>query len=425
MSQQAYYAADDGIMCASMIDDQYVEASTGLGIFPYNPLIDSATSIQSTLSDVNTERQSSGLSPITLLDIRCAASAVFDSATAQFAVTPFSRVSNSGQVDTGYSSSFSMKMDLGDGSFRCTKVTVNKTPGYRQIISQGYAVCNDKSSHPIERAIVNTTEAGDVIAAGNNNPLPGTAHAVLTSGASWTVPEGVTSIKIWAIGGGGGGAGASASDGNAGDGGGAGGVAYKTFTVTGGQVISYSLGAGGAGSPNEAAGNPGAQTSVTVGVSSVTAYGGLGGNGVGGGGSGGSGAGGDGLVIGGAGIGAIGNVGGGAGGAIGGVSGGATDTAGGVGGQSADVSGLFAALAAVGGYPTTSPGAAGGTSSSNPDNIDGGNATGFGSGGGGAGYFGGKGGDGLFGGGGGGAAGYSQVEAGGKGGNGVIVISSQ
>ncbi len=68
------------------------------------------------------------------------------------------------------------------------------------------------------------------------------SNVVKTSGTSWTVPAGVTSIKVWAIGAGGGGAGVSTSDSSAGGGGGAGGVVYQTFSVTPGDTVSYSLG---------------------------------------------------------------------------------------------------------------------------------------------------------------------------------------
>jgi len=50
-------------------------------------------------------------------------------------------------------------MNLGDNTERCAKVTVNKTPNYRQIISQGYASCpGTRGSTPIERAVVSETE---------------------------------------------------------------------------------------------------------------------------------------------------------------------------------------------------------------------------------------------------------------------------
>ena len=56
------------------------------------------------------------------------------------------------------------------------------------------------------------------------------AAVLLTSGNSYIVPSGTTSVKIWAIGAGGGGAGATTNDGTAGGGGGAGGVSVKTLT---------------------------------------------------------------------------------------------------------------------------------------------------------------------------------------------------
>jgi hypothetical protein len=56
------------------------------------------------------------------------------------------------------------------------------------------------------------------------------ASVILTSGNSYIVPTGTTSVKIWSIGAGGGGAGATTNDGTAGGGGGAGGVSVKTFT---------------------------------------------------------------------------------------------------------------------------------------------------------------------------------------------------
>jgi hypothetical protein len=58
-----------------------------------------------------------------------------------------------------------------------------------------------------------------------------TATAVLlTSGTSYTVPSGATSMKAWAVGGGG-----------YGYGGGGGGTAYKTWAVTGGSSVTYAV----------------------------------------------------------------------------------------------------------------------------------------------------------------------------------------
>jgi hypothetical protein len=69
-----------------------------------------------------------------------------------------------------------------------------------------------------------------------------TASAViLTSGSSYTVPSGATSMKAWAVGGGGpGGAWSNSAAG-------AGGCAYKTWTVAG-ATVAYSAGAAGSNS---------------------------------------------------------------------------------------------------------------------------------------------------------------------------------
>lgn len=116
-----------------------------------------------------------------------------------------------------------------------------------------------------------------------------------TSGTSWTVPCGVTSIDVEVYGAGGGGGG-SKTGGQAGGGGGAGGYAFITLAVTPGQVITYSIGTGGAGAAagtgaDGTAGNP-----TTFNAGAVTANGGtagLGDNNGGAGGTGGTATGGD------------------------------------------------------------------------------------------------------------------------------------
>lgn len=59
----------------------------------------------------------------------------------------------------------------------------------------------------------------------------GASYVLLTSGTSYALSSGITSVKIWAVGAGGGGGGSTSSDGTSGGGGGAGGVVYKTWTV--------------------------------------------------------------------------------------------------------------------------------------------------------------------------------------------------
>lgn len=96
---------------------------------------------------------------------------------------------------------------------------------------------------------------------------------------SWLVPAGVESIDVEAWGGGGG-AGYGSADGNQAPSGG-GGAAYvrKRWGVTPGQTVSYVVGGGGLGGATSPArhGQPGTQSSVTVGGQTIVAGGGGGG----------------------------------------------------------------------------------------------------------------------------------------------------
>jgi hypothetical protein len=167
-SQSAYYAADDAIACAIEIDDTYV-GRDGLGIFPSDPDLDdvghdtSAKYITDVLVYVNDKNGTS----IALNSIKCAQSPIFDPGvnTSNFAVVSDDYVytgSPSGN-ESGKTSTFTMRMDLGDGTARCAKVTVNKTQSFRQIISQGYAKTVSGTAScatpngSVERAVVNTT----------------------------------------------------------------------------------------------------------------------------------------------------------------------------------------------------------------------------------------------------------------------------
>lgn len=157
-SQVAYYAADDGMMCATMIDDTYVDPITGIGIFPYDPLVDGAVSIQNTLNQVNSQRAGRGYSSVSLHSIRCATSAIFDPSVTSFAVASYSHVNSSGVTENGRTSVFSMRMDLGGGATRCARIIVNKTATYRQIISRGFSNCGVTGLQTVERAVISTTE---------------------------------------------------------------------------------------------------------------------------------------------------------------------------------------------------------------------------------------------------------------------------
>jgi hypothetical protein len=105
-----------------------------------------------------------------------------------------------------------------------------------------------------------------------------TTRVVITTTGSgtWIVPDGVYRIRvsIWGAGGGGG-----YSTVGAASGGGSGAYVQRTFDVSPGDVVSFSVGAGGpggAGSPAQQ-GQPGGATTITVNGETVTAGGGGGG----------------------------------------------------------------------------------------------------------------------------------------------------
>lgn len=169
-SQAAYYAADNAILCAIAIDSTYIESLTGIGIFPYNALSSTPMDdLQNVLNDTTIRRSTQELSSLapSLTEIKCAGSLVFDTgeSVSKFSVddTPFMRLYEDEfgvlSSESGRTSRFKMKFDMGDGTSRCAKVTINKTPSYRQIIAQGYALCNNYSNitNSVERAVVNTT----------------------------------------------------------------------------------------------------------------------------------------------------------------------------------------------------------------------------------------------------------------------------
>lgn len=88
-------------------------------------------------------------------------------------------------------------------------------------------------------------------------------------------------LRLVAGGGAGGGAATVASGGGCGGGGAAGGNARKTFSVSGGTGYSYTCGAAGAaGAAGANPGGTGGNTTFTVGATTVTAFGGLGGTGM-------------------------------------------------------------------------------------------------------------------------------------------------
>jgi hypothetical protein len=122
------------------------------------------------------------------------------------------------------------------------------------------------------RVIVSSTGATSVTSSAATLTVAAsfTATAVLlTSGTSYTVPTGASSMKAWAIGGGGGDNGSWGYS--------AGGCAYKTWSVSSGQTVTYAVGTAGAtsaGSRTSAGGN----STVTFSGTTITGNGGGGGS---------------------------------------------------------------------------------------------------------------------------------------------------
>lgn len=168
-SQLAYYAADAALACAISIEDTYVDGVTG--IFPddvaTSTTAENITAMDSKLQAINNLRALmdpplSLLAP-TLGDIKCAQSEIFNTASPYDfeANTVFHRIVPAHEAipattEDGITSTFNMKMQIAGGEYRCARVTVNKTPTYKQIIAQGYSRCGS-SVGTIERAVVYTT----------------------------------------------------------------------------------------------------------------------------------------------------------------------------------------------------------------------------------------------------------------------------
>ncbi len=176
-TQAAYYAADDAVACTTVIDDSYV-SSDGLGIFPSTPTDQNGAiayidSVLAYMNDPN--RRDVSATPLTKENVTCGQSQIFAAGgdpvyNPNFTVSPTPYIYNfynpqllAPDTEQGVSVSYNMKMDLGLDPlditrrlYRCAKVTVNKTPSFRQIVAQGYSNCNG-TGNSVERAVVNTT----------------------------------------------------------------------------------------------------------------------------------------------------------------------------------------------------------------------------------------------------------------------------
>jgi hypothetical protein len=113
--------------------------------------------------------------------------------------------------------------------------------------------------------------------------LPGYQGQVFTGSGTFTIPSGVTAIKVTVIGGGGGGGGSRSNTCQNGQGGGGGGggtaVAYLT-SLTPGNTLSVTVGAGGtAGASTPTSGGAGGTSSVASGTQTITTVSATGGSG--------------------------------------------------------------------------------------------------------------------------------------------------
>lgn len=175
--------------------------------------------------------------------------------------------------------------------------------------------------------------------------VPAGIQAFSSAGTfTFTVPTGVTTLKVSVWGGGGGGGGCVFGTAAAAAGGGGGGYAVKRFTgLAPGSNISVAVGAGGTGGGPSGNGLPGGPSSVLT-VSATGGSGGTaGGSGISIGGAGGSGVGGD-IGNGNSANGSAGNVNAGTAGTANGGTGGAASSGGGGGGSSVGIGG-------AGGFP--------------------------------------------------------------------------
>ena len=164
-SQIAYFAADNALACALSVEETY--SYNGAGLFLSDPSLvnDWAADVDSKIDSIRLLRENNDpqLFPLAIkrADIQCGQSYIFDTTPSgsDFTVSniPFARVvPDTGDTEYGVTTSFKMKMKIDDSTFRCAKVTVNKTATYKQIIAQGYSRCN-QSSGTIERAVVYST----------------------------------------------------------------------------------------------------------------------------------------------------------------------------------------------------------------------------------------------------------------------------
>lgn len=103
---------------------------------------------------------------------------------------------------------------------------------------------------------------------------PGQVAFTTTGTQNWTVPVGITEISAVVVGGGGGGGGGESGRNQGVSGGAGGGLAYGTFTVTPGEVLTIVVGTGGAGGASSNDGNAGNPSTISRGATVLLSGGG-------------------------------------------------------------------------------------------------------------------------------------------------------
>lgn len=167
-----------------------------------------------------------------------------------------------------------------------TALTINANTG-QSIVGGGAIQLNANTNRQYMYRAANTTwylvnvAAGNVVTSVNGatgavtftNSYVGERGQVFTGNGTFTIPTGVTAVKVTVVGGGGGGGGGRQSCcGSAGGGGGGGAALIKYLTgLTPGNTLSVTVGAAGAGSVNNGSnGSTGGTSSVASGTQSIT-----------------------------------------------------------------------------------------------------------------------------------------------------------
>ena len=150
------------------------------------------------------------------------------------------------------------------------------------------ATANTDYQSPITLTTTGTSGAATLISNTLNIPQyssgggGGASGQIFTAGGTFTIPTGVTSLKITVIGGGGGSGGTNGASANACTGGGGGGgtaISYLTG-LTPGNTLIVTIGAGGtAGAVTPTAGGTGGSSTVASGTQTITTITGAGGSG--------------------------------------------------------------------------------------------------------------------------------------------------